>query len=96
MGTMEQLVVELPKELVDALRKSVRSGAFSSESEALEILLRGWYGDSGTEEPDIQTLRAFVAHGIADADAGRFVNAEEMFERLRTRYRVMSADRTGA
>jgi predicted transcriptional regulator len=57
--------------------------------------LRAWHRDDGVEEPDIQTLRAFVAEGIADADAGRFVDADKMFERLRARYSAAVAGRTG-
>jgi antitoxin ParD1/3/4 len=93
MGTTEKLVVELPSELVKGLRDSVRSGAFASESEAIETLLRSWYGPDGVEEPDLETLRAFVAAGIADADAGNFVDADEVFGRLRQRYSASVADR---
>jgi antitoxin ParD1/3/4 len=93
MGTTERLVVDLPSDLVAAVRSVVQSGVFSSESEVLEAVLRAWHG--GAEEPDIETLRAFVAEGIADADAGRLVDAEEMFERLRARYRAIAADHTG-
>jgi Arc/MetJ-type ribon-helix-helix transcriptional regulator len=85
MGTTERLVVDLPSDLVTAVRNAVRSGAFASESKVLEAILRAWRGDDGVEEPDIETVRAFVAEGIADADAGRFVDADEMFERLRAR-----------
>ena len=94
MGTTERLVIDLPSDLVAAVRGVVQSGVFASESEVLEAVLRAWRGDGGVEEPDIETLRAFVAEGIADADAGRFVDAEEMFERLRARYRAIAADRT--
>ncbi len=95
MGTTERLVVDLPSDLVAAVRDAVQSGVFASESEVLEAILRAWHGDDGVQEPDIQTLRALVAEGIADADAGRFVDADEMFERLRARYRAGIADRTG-
>ena len=93
MASTEQLTVELPAELVAALRNSVRSGAFASESEAVETLLRTWFGPEGTEEPDIETLRAIVAEGIADADVGRFVEADEMFDELRVRYGAPTAKR---
>jgi antitoxin ParD1/3/4 len=96
MGTVEQLVVDLPSDLADAVRDAVKTGAFSSESEVIEAVLRAWRGNEGAVEPDIETLRAFVAEGIADADAGRFVEAEEMFARLRTRYLAKIADRSGA
>jgi antitoxin ParD1/3/4 len=93
MTSTEQLTVELPAELVAGLRNSVRSGAFASESEAIETLLGTWFGPEGTEEPDIETLRAIVAEGIADADAGRFVEAHEMFEELRVHYGAAIAKR---
>jgi antitoxin ParD1/3/4 len=95
MGTMEKLTVDLPTELVAAVRGVVRSGVFASESEVVEAVLRAWHGHDGVEEPDSETLRAFVAEGIADADAGRFVDAEEMFARLRARFSAIAADRTG-
>ena len=93
MGAMERLVLDLPSDLVVAVRNSVRSGAFASESEAIEVLLRTWYGPEGMEEPDIETLRAFVAEGIADADAGRLVPAEEVYARLRERIRAIAASK---
>ncbi len=90
MGTSERLVVDLPSELVEGLRDSVRSGTFASESEAIAALLRPWYGHGDVEEPDIQTLRAFVAEGIADADAGRVSDAEDVYARLRARIEAVA------
>jgi Arc/MetJ-type ribon-helix-helix transcriptional regulator len=83
----------LPSDLVAGLRASVRSGAFGSESEALEVLLRTWYGDEGAEEPDIETLRAFVAEGIADVDAGRTSDAEEVYARVLARIDEFAAQK---
>ena len=93
MTTTERLVIDLPSDLVAGLRNSIRSGAFASESEAIETLLRTWYGPEGTEEPDIETLRAFVAEGIADADAGRVVDAEEVYARVRARIEAIAANK---
>jgi Arc/MetJ-type ribon-helix-helix transcriptional regulator len=70
MATTERLTIELPSHLVKGLRESVKSGAYSSESEAIEMLLQSWYSSEGVEEPDLKTLRALVAEGIADVDAG--------------------------
>ena len=95
MGTVERVVVDLPADLAAAVRDAVKTGAFSSESEVIEAVLRAWHGEEGVVEPDIETLRAFVAEGIADADAGRFVDADEMFARLRTRFLAKVAERTG-
>jgi len=61
MSKTERLAVDLPAHLLTGLRESVRSGAFASESEAVEVLLRTWNGEEGTKEPDLKALRAFVA-----------------------------------
>ena len=94
MATTERLVIELPSDLMAGLRESIRTGAFASESEAIEMLLRTWYGPQGSEEPDIETLRAFVAEGIADADAGRVSDAEEVYARVRERIEAVAAKKS--
>jgi antitoxin ParD1/3/4 len=85
MSKTERLAVDLPAHLLAGLRESVRSGAFASESEAIEVLLRTWYGEAGTKEPDLEALRAFVAEGLADVDAGRSADAEEVYGRVLAR-----------
>ncbi|MGA3308310.1 MAG: type II toxin-antitoxin system ParD family antitoxin [Xanthobacteraceae bacterium] len=93
MGKTERLTIDLPSHLVAGLRESVRSGAYRSESAAIEELLLAWYGPEGTKEPPIEQLRAFVAEGIADADAGRLIDADEVFDELEARYEAMIAKR---
>jgi antitoxin ParD1/3/4 len=83
MGAMERVVLDLPVDLMSAVRNSVQSGAFASESEAIEVLLRTWYGSEGLKEPDIDTLRAFVGVGLAEVDAGKFIDAGEVHADLR-------------
>jgi Arc/MetJ-type ribon-helix-helix transcriptional regulator len=82
MATTERLVLDLPSHLVAGLRESVRSGAYPSESAAIEELLLAWYGPDGTDEPPIEQLRAFVAEGVADVDAGRVSDAEGVYARV--------------
>jgi antitoxin ParD1/3/4 len=89
MGT-ERLVVDLPSELVEGLRDSIKSGAFSSESQAIEVLLRSWYGPDEIGKPDIETLRAFVAEGLAEADAGHLLDADTVHSELRARIKAIS------
>jgi len=93
MAKTERLTIDLPSHLVTGLRESVRSGAFASESEAIEVLLRTWYGDEGREEPNIETLRAFVAEGLADVDAGRMSDAEEVYARVLARIDAFAAEK---
>jgi antitoxin ParD1/3/4 len=94
MGTTERLTVELPSYLVESLRASIKAGAFASESAAIEALLKPWYGDEKVEEPGIETLRAFVAEGIADADAGRVSDAEDVYARVRARIEKIAASKS--
>jgi antitoxin ParD1/3/4 len=91
MSKTERLAVDLPAHLLTGLRESVRSGAFASESEALEVLLRTWYGEEGTKEPDLEALRAFVAEGLADA--GRSADAEEVYGRVLARIDELAASK---
>jgi Arc/MetJ-type ribon-helix-helix transcriptional regulator len=93
MGTTERLVLDLPSHLVENLRESVRSGAYSSESAAIEELLVSWYGPEGTEEPPVELLRAFVAEGVADADAGRISDAEGVYSRVLGRIDTFAASK---
>jgi antitoxin ParD1/3/4 len=94
MGATKRLTVELPSYLVESLRDSVKAGAFASESEAIEALLKPWYGNEKIEEPDIETLRAFVAEGIADVDAGRVSDAEDVYARVRARIEEITASKS--
>lgn len=54
MSKTERLTVDLPAHLVAGLRESVRTGAYRSESAAIEELLLAWYGPEGTKEPAIE------------------------------------------
>jgi Arc/MetJ-type ribon-helix-helix transcriptional regulator len=93
MGTTERLVLDLPSHLVASLRESVRSGAYPSESAAIEELLAAWYGLEGTEEPPIELLRTFVGEGVADADAGRVSDAKDVYERVLGRIETLAASK---
>jgi hypothetical protein len=40
---------------------------------------------------DLDAVRSAVAHGIADADAGRVLDAAKAFDELEARYRKLSS-----
>lgn len=40
-----------------------------------------------------EAIRAFVAEGLADIEAGRIVEADEVFDRLEARYQAMAERR---
>jgi predicted transcriptional regulator len=46
------------------------------------------------DEPDLEILRACVAEGIADADAGRLSDAEDVYARLRAHIEAIATSKT--
>ena len=92
MDTTERLVIDLPKELADKLRESVASGEFASESDLIGALLRGRYGFDDLDDRPVEEIRAFLAEGLADAEAGRLVPAEEVYANLRARIRAVAEE----
>jgi Arc/MetJ-type ribon-helix-helix transcriptional regulator len=91
MPTTERLIVDLPSDLVATLREAVQRGDFSSESEALSAILRVWQSD-GELGDDLGQLREMVAEGLAEADAGQFIDADEVHAELRAQIKAV-ADR---
>jgi antitoxin ParD1/3/4 len=94
MAATERLIVDLPSDLLRNLRNSVQAGEFASEGEAIEAVLRAWYPPDSVEEPDLEMFRASITEGIADADAGRVFDADEVHAELRARIKEI-ADRRG-
>jgi Arc/MetJ-type ribon-helix-helix transcriptional regulator len=92
MASTEQLTIDLSAELVADLRNSIQSGEFASENEAIERILRTWYGPAGSETSDLDAFRAIVAEGLADADAGNVIEADEVHAELHERIKAV-ADR---
>jgi Arc/MetJ-type ribon-helix-helix transcriptional regulator len=93
MGTTERLVLDLPSEIVAALREAVRRGDFRSESEALSAIVKAFGGDIDFEE-DIGEIRAQIAEGLAEADVDEVVSANEVHAELRAKIKAI-ADRRG-
>ena len=93
MSTTEQLVLDLPTELVAKLRAIVQAGDFPSESALVSTVLQAWYGPDDLSEEELEEVRALVAEGIADADAGRVVDADEVHAKLRARIKAIADGR---
>lgn len=93
-SSTERVVLELPSELAATVRAAVESGDFGSENEFVAALVRLYREAGGVEkDEDIETLRAFVAEGLADANAGRLRHADEVYETVLSR---ISAARAAA
>jgi Arc/MetJ-type ribon-helix-helix transcriptional regulator len=84
MGSTERLIVDLPSDLVATLREAVQRGDFGSESEAVSAILQVWHGDAEAEA-DMEQIRAGVAEGLIEADAGELIEAGKVHAELRAK-----------
>jgi predicted transcriptional regulator len=92
MGAMERVVLELPAELAAKLRSTAEG--FASESELVETLLGLYEYQSRYEEEDLEAVRAAVAEGLADVEAGRVAPEEEVYERVLARIDDIAAKKS--
>jgi len=78
--------VDLGRQLEAFVARLVKLGRYNSKSEVLREGVRLIQ----EREARLATLDAALARGIADAYAGRVTPADEVFDRLRARYRAMT------
>lgn len=79
------LNVSLPPELENRVRQHVESGLYSSASEVVREALRLFETYQNTRAANLAALKADIAQGLADIDAGnaREVSATNIKERGR-------------
>ncbi len=65
------LNVSLPPELESRVRLHVESGLYSSASEVIREALRLFEAYQGVQAASLSALKADIAQGVADRDAGR-------------------------
>lgn len=78
MPTAEKLSITLPAEMVRVIRAKVESGGYSSNSEVIREAMRGWLD----RERHFATLNAALERGMADADAGRVADSDQVRKSL--------------
>lgn len=64
------LNVSLPPELENRVRQHVESGLYSSASEVIREALRLFEAYQGVQAASLDSLRADIAKGVADIEAG--------------------------
>ncbi len=85
----ETVTVELPVELLAQVRGAVEHGDYSSSNEAISDALQGWSERRGAEAEDSSWLRE--AWQEAENDDRPAVPMDEVFDRLKSKYKAMSA-----
>ena len=78
--------VDLGSKLEAFVAKLVASGRYNSKSEVLREGLRLLH----ERETRLAALDAALAEGLADIEAGRVRPADEVFDRLKAKYRAMA------
>lgn len=63
--------VSLPPELENRVRQHVESGLYSSASEVIREALRLFEAYQSAQAANLAALKADIAQGVADIDAGR-------------------------
>ncbi len=74
------------------VQAQLASGRYNNASEVLRDALRLMED----RERRTAALNAAIARGTADADAGRFVEADPLFDRLEQKYLTMAEDQKTA
>jgi antitoxin ParD1/3/4 len=79
--------VNLGDQLEAFITDAVKNGRYGSRTEVLREGVRLVQ----EREKQLEKIKAAVAQGIADADAGRVTDAEIVFDRLIRKYEAMAA-----
>ncbi len=88
---MTSMTLSLPDSLTEWLESRVASGRYASVSDYLGDLISRDRAATATDARWLADLDASVARGVADSDAGRVFDAEDVFDELEARYLAMVA-----
>ena len=70
------LNISLPTEMENRVRQHVASGMYGSASEVIREALRLFEAYEATRESSLAKLKADIAQGISDIEAGRVENLD--------------------
>jgi antitoxin ParD1/3/4 len=80
--------INLTPELEEFVQRKVRSGLYNNQSEVVREALRLLAQHDEVRLAHLERLRAGVAEGIAQADAGQLLDGRKVIEELRDALRV--------
>lgn len=99
MGKVEKISVSLPADMVKAVNSAVDSGSYATVSEVVREALRKWEHERAESDrlyhQAVKTygrnrLSAMVQEGIDSLDREGGIPADQVFNRLTTKYEAMA------
>jgi antitoxin ParD1/3/4 len=88
---MTSMTVSLPDALGEWVQSRVAGGGYASISDYLRDLISRDQEAATNDMRWLADLDASVVRGVADSDAGRVFDAEEVFDELEAKYSAMVA-----
>jgi antitoxin ParD1/3/4 len=88
MANVEKLSVAVTPEMASLMRNAVEAGEYASTSEVVREALRDWEYRRKQRDQAIEELRRLIQEGI---DSGPSVDGEQLFERLKTKYKRLAS-----
>lgn len=92
MSNVRKRSISLTPDLDDAIQRRISSGTYASQSEVIRAALRALERDEQERARKLALLDAAIARGLADAESGRVMPADEAFARVRRELGLPSRD----
>lgn len=94
MSGAEQLTITLPEEVAATVHRAVAGGGYASSSDVVREALAEWAAKRAEQAAAFASLKADIAVGLADIEAGRVVDFD--IERIIEAGRRRSAGRSAS
>jgi len=78
MQAVEKMSITLPAEMVRIIRAEVEGGGYASNSEVIREAMRSWM----ERKRRLATFEAAIDRGLADAEAGRVRESDQIRQSL--------------
>jgi antitoxin ParD1/3/4 len=91
MANIEKISIALPQEMIESIRDAVDQGEYATTSEVIRDALRDWRFKRRVDALEVEELRKLVLPALASLDRGEGIPAEQVFDRLKSKYEKMVA-----
>jgi antitoxin ParD1/3/4 len=83
MANVRKRSISLTPDLDDSIQRRISSGSYASQSEVIRAALRALERDEQEQARKLAALDAAIARGLADAEGGHVMPADEAFAHVR-------------